>query len=247
MAVRPNGVRCTRGSPMERASLFPTTHAAALRTLVGGAGDDPAIADEMARNRVMERYAEPLARFVQGSTLARLGDPRELVQGFFADRLSDAEFLRRWAASGMRLRRWLMNGVLFYGQGVARDRARAAARASVLDPALLAHDAAEGADAATRYERDWALAVVREANARAEDALRAEGRAGDLEIFRRHAVLGEPYGRIARDLGRTEPQCAGATRLVAKRVRAALAEVLREEGVADHEIEDEIARVRARL
>ena len=73
----------------------------------------------------MDRYAGPLAVFVRGSSLARLGEPAEIVNGFFASRLSDAEFLRAWDRSGMRLRRWLMNGILFYGQGLARDGAGA--------------------------------------------------------------------------------------------------------------------------
>ncbi|MEY3021215.1 MAG: hypothetical protein RIS86_411 [Planctomycetota bacterium] len=230
---------------MQRASHFPTTHATELRTLAVDAAAGDAIADETARNLVMERYLGPLTRFVQGSTLRRLGDPADLVQGFFAERLSDPAYLRRWAASGMRLRRWLMNGILFHGQGVLRDRGRAAARSSSVDPAALPQEADAGADAAVAYERAWALAVVREATARAEDALAAEGRTLELEIFRRHAVGGEPYAGIARDLGRSEPQCAGATRLVATRVRAALAALLAEEGVPDDELEDEIARVRA--
>lgn len=49
---------------------------------------------------------------------------------------------------------------------------------------------------------------------------------------------------FARAVGRSEQQCAGATRLVAQRVRAALADVLRGEGVAEHELDAEIARVR---
>lgn len=49
---------------------------------------------------------------------------------------------------------------------------------------------------------------------------------------------------FAREVGRSEQQCAGATRLVAQRVRAALADVLRGEGVAEHELDAEIARVR---
>ncbi|MFZ9882483.1 MAG: hypothetical protein ACO3QC_13905, partial [Phycisphaerales bacterium] len=97
------------------------------------------------------------------------------------------------------------------------------------------------------FERAWALAMVREATARAEDALRNEGRSEDFEIFRRHAIDGRPYGQFARDFGRTEQQCAGATRLVAQRVRAALAELLREEGVPDAELDAELARVRAVL
>jgi hypothetical protein len=85
--------------------------------------------------------------------------------------------------------------------------------------------------------------MVREATARAEEALRGEGRADDFEIFRRHAVEGLPYAAFTREFGRSETQCAGATRLVAQRVRAQLAALLREEGVDEPELEDEVARM----
>lgn len=73
-------------------SAFPTTHATWLRTLVGDgvATAERANAAERARFAVMERYAEPLAVFVRGSSLARRGEPNEIVNGFFAARLSDA-------------------------------------------------------------------------------------------------------------------------------------------------------------
>ena len=186
----------------------------------------------------MDRYARPLAVFVRGSSLARLGEPAEIVNGFFASRLSDAEFLRAWDRSGMRLRRWLMNGILFYGQGLARDGARASGRSAMLPAVEWSRLEGEATTAELDFERAWAIAVVREATARAEDELHAEGRTVDFEIFRRHAI---------DELGRSEQQCAGATRLVAQRVRVRVAELLREEGVPEAEIDDEIARVRAAL
>jgi hypothetical protein len=230
-------------------SAFPTTHATWLRTLVGDGVATAARgnAAETARFAVMERYAEPLSVFVRGSSLARLGEPNEIVNGFFAARLSDAAFLEGWARSGMRLRRWLMNGMLFYGQGLARDRARAEARGGAVEPRELDRREGDGATAEADFERAWALAVVREATARVEDALRAEGRGVDFEVFKRHAIDGQPYAMFAREVGRSEQQCAGATRLVAQRVRAALAEVLRQEGVAERELDAEIARVRGVL
>jgi hypothetical protein len=234
-------------------TVFPTTHGTWLRTRVDDidASAETRAAGRAARTEanayVMQRYAGPLEIFVRGSSLARLGEPAELVHGFFASRLSDAEFLRGWARSDMRLRRWLMNGMLFYGQGVARDRARAAARGGAVEPREL--DARAGVDARgeSEFERAWALAVVREATARVEAKLLAEGRAVEFEIFRRHAIDGQPYAVFAREVGKSEQQCAGATRLVAQRVRAALAEVLREEGVPERELDDEISRVRAVL
>lgn len=230
-------------------SAFPTTHETWMRTLVGVgvAAAEREIAAETARIAVMKRYAEPLAVFVRGSSLARLGEPEEIVNGFFAARLSDARFLAGWAASGMRFRRWLMNGILFYGQGLARDRARAQERGGSIEPSEL--DRRKGAHASGEedFERAWSLAVVREATDRADQELLAEGRSVDFEIFRRHAVDGQPYAAFAREVGRSESQCAGATRLVAQRVRAKLAELLVEEGVPEREIDDEIARVRGML
>jgi hypothetical protein len=230
-------------------SAFPTTSATVLLTLA-----EPGVADaeraklaQNARCALMSRYAEPLAAFVRGSSLARLGEPEEIVNGFLAARLSDdaaiGDFLSRWSASGMRLRRWLMNGILFYGQGLARDRARAQERGGPVAPHTL--DRREGAATTgeSDFERAWALAAVREATARAEAELLAEGRAVEFEIFRRHAIDGQPYAVFARELGRSEQQCAGATRLVAQRVRAAVADLLREEGVDEPELEDEVARM----
>jgi hypothetical protein len=245
---------------MSDRSAFPTTHATWLETILI---DDRGMSDtqradvanaakhahnaEKARLHVMERYAAPLEVFVKGSSLARLGEPAELVHGFFAARLSDANYLRAWPRSGMRFRRWLMNGMLFYGQGLARDRARAAARGATVSADELDLRTSASSDAEMDFERAWALTVVREATARVEAALLDEGRADEFEIFRRHAIDGQPYAAFAGEVGRTPQQCAGATRLVAQRVRAALAEVLREEGVPEAELDDEIARVRGVL
>lgn len=237
---------------MQRSS-FPTTHATCLLTVVrdGLAPAERTKAAEIARFSLMQRYAGPLAVFVRGSSLARHGEPDEIVNGFFAARLSDeaalGDFLSKWSRSGMRLRRWLMNGILFYGQGLARDRMRAQQRGGAVAPQEL--DRREGAAATGEidFDRAWALAVVREATARAEQQLAAEGRALDFDIFRRHAIDGRPYAAFAQEVGKTEQQCAGATRLVAQRVRAHLAELLAEEGVPEREIDDEIARVRGML
>ena len=234
---------------MSNRSAFPTTQATWLATLVGPevANAENSQTAEMARVFVMERYAGPLAVFVRGSSLARLGEPEEIVNGFLAARLSDAAFLQAWHRSGMRLRRWLMNGILFYGQGLARDRARASGRSAMLPAGEWSKLEGDAATGEVDFERAWAVAVVREATARAEDELRAEGRMVEFEIFRRHAIDGKPYAAFARELGRSEQQCAGATRLVAQRVRARLAELLLEEGVPEVELDEEIARVRAAL
>ena len=91
----------------------------------------------------MERHAQPPAVFVRGSSLSRLGEAEELVNGFFASRLSDAGFLEGWSRSG------------------------------VVEPRELKARAASDPTGEVDFERAWALAVVREATARVEDAMRA--------------------------------------------------------------------------
>jgi hypothetical protein len=137
--------------------------------------------------------------------------------------------------------------MLFSWQGLARDQMRASARGGAVVPRVIDGREGDEPQGAGEFERAWALAVVREATARVEAELLAEGRAVEFEIFKRHAIDGQPYAVFAREVGRSEQQCAGATRLVAQRVRAALAEVLRQEGVAERELDAEIARVRGVL
>ena len=93
-----------------RADFFPTTQLTALledlRTLDGDT--------RRARfaESIMARYAQPLEIYARGSSLREIAEPAELVHGFFAHALADHAFLERFLASGMRLRRWLMNGLL---------------------------------------------------------------------------------------------------------------------------------------
>lgn len=237
---------------MER-SVFPTTQATLLITHMGEAVSEAERLQHAAsvRHALMARYAEPLAVFVRGSSLARLGEPAEIVNGFFALRLSDDQtvelFITRYLASGMPLRRWLMNGILFYGQGLSRDQDRARARDTTLPKGAWSSVQAEVPTAEDAFDQACALALVREATARAQAQLSDEGRARDFEIFRRHAVEGKPYAQFARELDRTEAQCAGSTRLVAQRVTEHLAELLREEGIAEEDLEAELRRLRAAL
>ncbi|MHC5005518.1 MAG: hypothetical protein ACYTJ0_20640, partial [Planctomycetota bacterium] len=49
-----------------------------------------------AGRHVMSVYAQPLQAYLQGSSFRTLGDPEEVVQSFFADRLSRDGFLDDW-------------------------------------------------------------------------------------------------------------------------------------------------------
>jgi len=234
---------------------FPSTHATwieAQLTVMEQRGDAGATALGALRRHLMERYRTALVAYVRGGSLRRLGDAEELVAGFFADRACEPRFLQDWRASGMPLRRWMMNGVNFYGRGVIRDRARARARdggPELADRAAgdlaraLEEAGMEEQDAERAFERAWALAVLNDAHARAHSDLAERGRLEEYEIFRRQVIEGEGYETIAPSLGRTPQQCAGAKRLVTQALREAVRESLRAEGVNESELDAEVARV----
>jgi hypothetical protein len=234
---------------------FPSTHATwidAQLTIMQDSGDAGPTALGALRRHLMERYRAALVAYVRGGSLRRLGDAEDLVAGFFADRACEPRFLQDWRASGMPLRRWMMNGVNFYGRGMIRDRARARARdggpeladraAGDLARALEAAGMEEQ-DAELAFERAWALAVLNDAHARAHADLAERGRLEEYEIFRRQVIEGEGYETIAPSLGRTPQQCAGAKRLVTQALREAVRESLRAEGVPESELDAEVARV----
>ena len=110
---------------------FPSTHAtwiaSQLSVLATQATLDPAAAARAAselRTHVMARYREPLLAYATASSFRFLGSPEDLVHGFFAERLADADYLRQWRESGLRLRRWLCNGLLLHMFDVAKRTRR---------------------------------------------------------------------------------------------------------------------------
>lgn len=238
---------------------FPSTHATwldAQLTLAEGDGDGSRHASAALRRHLMERYREPLVAYVRGGSMRRLGDANELVDGFFADRACRPAFLGDWRASGMPLRRWMMNGIGFYGRGIIRDRARERARDGIAgltdrtgrDAAHAMDDArTEPHDAEHAFERAWALSVLNDAHDRAHAELAEKGRLDDYEVFRRHVIEGEGYETIGPSLGRSVQQCAGATRLVKMTLQRALHDSLRAEGVPERDLESEAELIHAVL
>ena len=99
---------------------FQTTHQTwILDRIAEGSGGAPTL-----RVNLMERYREQLLAYARGSTLRQLAEPDELVHGFFAAFLARDGAIERWAESGTRLRRWMMNGLVLHARGLRRDAAR---------------------------------------------------------------------------------------------------------------------------
>ena len=227
---------------------FPSTHATwidAQLTIAerGRAAGDAAVesnAIEALRRHLMDRYHAALRAYVCGSGLRRLGEPDELVGGFFADRACRPGFLDSGRASGLPLRRWMMTGINLYGKSLVRERTRdREVPVGVVDEESLV----DMSTAERAFERAWALAVLNAALEQVHGELAAQGRLDDYAIFRRRVIEGEGYDSIAPGAGRTPQQCANATRLVTERLRDALRSVLREEGLAGGDIETAVGEV----
>lgn len=223
----PDGSRAPLRIEPVRSDHFPTTR---LTTLLDGLRtQDLSEATARLAATIMARYAGPLAIYARGSSLREIAEPEDLVHGFFATALADPAYFARYQASGMRMRRWLMNGLLLHARGVARDRVRQVRREGApLDAAITVADGSASAEDA--YHRAWALALLSEACASVEAMLVAEGRDRAWTVFRRHAIDGRSYGELEPELGLGRQQMADLVRTVTQRLRARMLELLEAEG-----------------
>lgn len=220
---------------------FPTTHATTILEATRSPHAD-ALAPVAAR--IIERYAQPLEAYAQGSTLREIGEPREIVHGFLVARFGTPEscraYLESWNASGLTLRRWMMNGLLLHVRGIVRDARRS--REKPLDTAIGALASTEP-DPAAAFERAWAKAILAEACAQVEQALVAEGRDRAWRVFRLHALDGVPYRDLEGEFALSRQQMADLVRGVTARLRARVRELLDEEGRFGDDAIDEIVRL----
>ena len=223
-----------------RTQYFPTTQATWL--IEHARGDEPALAAVAAR--IIERYAQPLEAYAQGSSLREIAEPRELVHAFliakFATPASCRAYLEAWNASGLTLRRWMMNGLLLHVRGIVRDAQRS--REKPLDASIAALASAQP-DPAAEFERAWARAILSEACAQVEQALVAEGRDRAWRVFRLHALDGVAYRDLEAGFALSRQQMADLVRGVTARLRARIRELLDEEGRFGDDAIDEIVRL----
>ena len=225
---------------MANVDHFPTTQQTwILDRLAEGEQGAPTL-----REHLMERYREPLLIYARGSTLRTLAEPDELVHGFFASFFSRADALTRWAESGTRLRRWMMNGLVLHARGIRRDAARNRETGS-LDAAgarLASEPTAEQA-----FEAAWARSLLSDAATAVQAELVAEGRAAAWEVFARHIIDGRPYADCCPPLGYSIDDGRTVTRMVSIRIRRTLRELLLQEGTTEGEIAAELRLVEGLL
>ena len=215
--------------------LFPTTHSTWLI-------DRSAHAPDEARAHVMSRYFDPLCAYARASSLRAVGEPTELVNDFFAARLSDDAYLARWSTSGLPLRRWLVNGLITHARNRAAAELRRQSKAPATDPATLASAVASPEPAGLlALERAWAMRVMIEAHDRVRSEFDADGKSAWWELFRLHSVQGLAYAEASHAAGVPFTSASHINRVVATRLRDTLAALLARDGVAPAEVDQELA------
>jgi hypothetical protein len=111
---------------MKSDARFPTTQQTWLRECLAESTASEARSRGLrdAREHVMRRYYEPLAAYLGATSYRDIDAPSALVAAFFVDRFGDDTYLQAWKASGLPLRRWLVNGLLFWLRTEVRRRRR---------------------------------------------------------------------------------------------------------------------------
>lgn len=234
---------------------FPTTRLAwiddQLATIeLGGEAAGRARAGLL--SHVIERYRDPLVAYLRAAGVARGADADdvvdEIVHEFLARRVAREDYFARFRASGLRLRRYLMNGALLLARERRRDRRFSRGptfgRESGL-PAGVDLDRADprALDAEAAFDRAWTSQLLARAAERVAGELFAEGDARAWTVFRRHFVDGLGYAEIGRETGASEREIRNELRRAGRRLESALRAELLDEGIPEAEIEDELRRV----
>lgn len=216
--------------------LFPSTERTWIADRIG-AGDAGSV-----RRFLMDAYSAPLAGYVSATSFRDLSAPSDLVSGFFASRLSQDGWLRAWQESGIRLRRWLMNGLLLYCHEQVSARSRDG-RVTLVPVDALEGAAIAGEDAVRIFERVWARGVIEQATLRARELCEEAGQSAHWELFLRHHVGQQPYSVLAPEFKVSEQQAAGMVRTASTKLRRALLEILVRDGAPDAALDSEIAEL----
>lgn len=220
-------------TPAIREEFFPKTKSDWLRSqlLRGERGRDAV------RGHVMEVYYVPLQKYFKATSFRTLGESHEFVAGFFASRLSKEDYLLRWEESELPLRRWLVNGFLFY----LRESVRARTRAAHPSPPDAGQELAQRAES---FEIDWARMIIRLSVDRARLECEKRGLIENWNLFEAHHLQARPYHELATERSIHPSRAAEQSRTAARYMRRAMLEILERDGVSDSEVEAEIARIR---
>lgn len=225
------------GEMMQQNQAFPSTHHTWIedRLAQGGAG----LAD--VRRHVMEVYRWPLTVYVLGSSFRKVGEPEDLVIGFFASRLEREDYLKEWLDSGRPLRKWLMTGLRHYlFETIKADKRNA--QIGSLQHDLSGIDASEGTSHA--YECAVARTLVAEALRQTEADLLTDGLSLHWRVFHMHQIQGLAYARVEESMGIPSSRLTALNRTAMRRYRQVISRLVGWPGADDEEITDELRSLR---
>ena len=214
-----------------RPNVFPTTLHTWLgsRLVLGKEGR----AD--VNQHVMSVYAWPLTVYFRGTRDRWLGEPEEIVQGFFADRLAREHFFSDWLQSGLPLRRWLINAFCFYLSEVKRARKR-----NEIDFEPPDEQVDAGAKPEEILDRAFVVSVVRRALQQTHDRCATQGLEQHWRVFIRRHYQGAGYQEIAMEFDIDTARAAVMARTAARKFRDALRDLLMRDGATPEHVDSEI-------
>ncbi len=220
--------------PPPSAHTFPVTNRTWIHESLAG-GED---ARKALWRQLMDLYNWPLQAHVSATALGAYGEPADLVNGFFADRLVANGYLEAWQASGKRLRTWLANGLWFYARERRRSERRHLGTGASLDDLP-----DQQPDVGVALDRAFAHTVTQLAIEQAERECESDGLANHWTCFLAHHCHGRPYRELAESLGVTAGRAAVMARTASTRFRAAVRRLVELDGIERHRVDRAIQAI----
>lgn len=186
---------------------------------------------------IMSVYHWPLTIYFRGTRDRYLGDPEDVVQGFFASRLSKPNFFTDWKASGKRLRHWLINGFCFYLKELHRENLRhdRGSGVEMPEPQFEEHTAARDMD--DIYLRG----MVRRAMIETSQICQQQGLQDHFNIFEAHFYHERPYESVGPQFGVDPTRAAVMARTAKRKFQQTLRELFISDGVSQERVDDEVS------
>jgi DNA-directed RNA polymerase specialized sigma24 family protein len=190
-----------------------------------------------ARDHVMSSYREPLEVYCGATGLARSVaiEPADVVNGFFASRLTSIDYLTAWSRSGMPLRNWLRNGIHLHVHELRRAKKR--------DQRVESNTSAveETADTGgVHFERMWVVSVLEAVVAKVVGELEERGRAAEWRMFWQHHIDEQSHETVGRTFGCSAAESAQYCFRVRRMLSDAIAAHLSADGIRDEAVLGEI-------
>lgn len=212
---------------------FPNT----LNTWIGKKLEQGTIGRTELNRHIMEVYFVPLQVYFKGCSDRWIGEPEDIVDGFFADRLGRRNFFADWQQSRKRLRRWLINAFCYYLMEQRRARKKDAGMGELPDelPSFAGNPEEE-------VDKAFAYAILQRALVRARELCESQGLGEHWKVFEAHQCNGLPYSECATQLGVEPTRARRMARTARDKFRESLRELLADDldGATTEKIDMEI-------